>query len=182
MSLRTSTSVTTINGVPAPVQVANTRGYVQSVSVSDGTTSGSSTSTTRTSIQPGSVTTGFSMSLLPRIDPDGQAVLMQYNINLSELVGAVNGFETFTSPDGRATVQLPNVNSRNFVQQARVPNGATLVLTGFEQTSNNADRQGSFGDAGFMGLGGHQVGQRNRTAIVVLMTPTVVSNQVITAE
>ena len=182
VSLRTNTSVTTINGVPAPVQVANTRGYVQSVSVSDGTTSGSSTSSTRTSIQPGSVTTGFSMSLLPRIDPDGQAVMMQYNINLSELVGSVNGFELFTSPDGKASVQLPDVNSQNFVQQARVPNGATLVLTGFEQTSNNADRQGSLGDSGFMGLGGHQVGQRKRTAIVVLMTPTVVSNQVVTSE
>ena len=182
VSLRTTTSVTTLNGVPAPVQVANTRGYVQSVSVTDGTTSGSSTTATRTSIQPGSITTGFSMSMLPRIDPDNSAVLLQYNINLSELVGATNGFDIYTSPDGQSSVQLPNVNSRNFVQQARIPNGSTLVLTGFEQTSNTANRTGSFGDSSFMGLGGSQVGQRNRTAIVILLTPTVVSNQVIVSE
>ncbi len=109
-------------------------------------------------------------------------MLLQYSINLSELAGSVNGFDTFTSPDGRASVQLPNVNSRNFVQQAQVPSGATLVLTGFEQASNSADRTGSFTDPTFMGLGGRQVARRGRTAIVILMTPTVVNNQIIRAE
>jgi hypothetical protein len=182
VSVRTTTSVTTLNGVPAPVQVANTRGYVQSVAVSDAAATGGVGNTTRTTIQTSTLTTGFSSSILPRIDADSSSVLLQYSINLSELVGSVNGFDTFTSPDNRASVQLPNVNSRNFVQQARVPNGATLVLTGFEQNSNRADRTGSFGDPTFLGLGGRQVGQRGRTAIVILMTPTVVTQEVIRAE
>lgn len=176
VSVRTTTSVTTLNGVPAPVQVANTRGYVASVSVSNYGGNSSSGSTSQTQLTPGSVTTGFSMSLLPRIDPDGEGLLMQFAINLSDLQGAQNGFDTFTT--NGSTIQLPNINSRNFVQQAEVPNGSTLVLTGFEQVNDNADRKGTV-DPGFMGLGGSQVGSRGRTAIVILMTPTVVTSRLI---
>jgi type II secretory pathway component GspD/PulD (secretin) len=119
------------------------------------------------------------MSLLPRIDPDGEGLLMQFAINLSDLQGAQNGFDTFST--NGSTIQLPNINSRNFVQQAEVPNGSTLVLTGFEQVNDNADRKGT-GDPSFMGLGGSQVGTRGRTAIVILMTPTVVTSRLISNE
>jgi type IVB pilus formation R64 PilN family outer membrane protein len=179
VSVKTTTSVTTLNGVPAPVQVANTRGYVASISVSNYGGSSSSGTTSQTSLTPGSVTTGFSMSLLPRIDPDGEGLLMQFAINLSDLQGAQNGFDTFST--NGSTIQLPNINSRNFVQQAEVPNGSTLVLTGFEQVNDNADRKGT-GDPSFMGLGGSQVGTRGRTAIVILMTPTVVTSRLISNE
>lgn len=179
VSTRQTASVVTLNGVPAPLQIANTRGYVRQVSVTSGASGGPGGSTTQTTLETGTVTTGFNLSLLPRIDPDGQGLLLQFGVNLSELVGSVNGFEVFSS--NGSTVQLPNVNSRNFVQQAEVPNGATLVLTGFEQVNETAQRAGA-GLPEFMGLGGRQNASRGRTAVVILMTPTVVSRRVITAE
>jgi len=175
VTIRTTASVTTLNGVPAPLQVANTRGYVKDVSISDGTTTGSSTGTTRTQLDTATVTTGFSLSLLPRINPDGDGLLMQFGINISELNGANNGFDNFTTPDGTETVQLPNINSRNFVQQAFVPNGATLVLSGFEQNTHNATKTG-VGSPGFFGLGGSQSGQTERNVVVIMMTPVVLTN------
>lgn len=179
VSTRQTASVVTLNGVPAPLQIANTRGYVRQVSVTSGASGASGGSTTQTQLETGTVTTGFNLSLLPRIDPDGQGLLMQFGVNLSELVGSQNGFETFSS--NGSTVQLPNVNSRNFVQQAEVPNGATLVLTGFEQVNETSRREGT-GTPEFMGLGGRQNATRGRTAVVILMTPTVVSRRVITAQ
>lgn len=175
VSVRTTASVTTLNGVPAPLQVANTRGYVKDVSVSDGTTSNSATSTTRTQLTTAMVTTGFSLSLLPRVAPSSDGTLLQFGINISDLNGAQNGFDNFTTPDGTETVQLPNINSRNFVQQAYVPNGSTLVLAGFEQTSMQGNQSG-VGHPSFLGLGGSQVGRNSRNVIVILMTPTVLSN------
>lgn len=67
VSVRQTSSVVTMNGIPAPLQVANTRGYLASVSTSDGTQSGGGTGSnvTRTTLVPGQVTTGFQMTLLP---------------------------------------------------------------------------------------------------------------------
>jgi type II secretory pathway component GspD/PulD (secretin) len=118
------------------------------------------------------VTTGFSLSLLPRIDVGGDGLLMQFGINTSDLNGATNGFDVYTTPDGKNSVQLPNINSRNFVQQAYIPNGSTLVLAGYEQQQNSGTKSG-VGDANFMGLGGQQIGKKERDIIVILLTPIV---------
>lgn len=181
VSVRQTVSLMTMNGIPAPLQVANTRGYLASVSTSDGTsaTGGTGGTTTRTTLVPGQVTTGFSMSLLPRVNPSGGSLLMQFAINMSELVGPNDGFRTFSS--NGSTIQLPDVNTRSFVQQAEVPNGASLVLTGFEQTRDTSERRGT-GIPEFMGLGGRQVGNRGRTAIVIILTPQVMSQRVITSD
>ena len=183
VTIRTTASVTTLNGVPAPLQVANTRGYVQNVSVTSTASGTTGSAATQTTLNTATVTTGFSLSVLPRIDSDGQGLLMQFGINISDLNGATNGFDNFTTPDGSETVQLPNINSRNFVQQAFIPNGSTLVLTGFEQNNNSGTKEG-VGNPGFLGLGGAQNGSTTRNVVVILMTPTVDSNTVplITAE
>ena len=184
VSVRTTASVTTLNGVPAPLQIANTRGYIQSESVSNYSgTGGTGGATSQTQLNTSTVTTGFSLSLLPRIDADGNGLLMQFGINISDLNGATNGFDNFTTPDGTETVQLPNINSRNFVQQAFLPNGSTLVLAGFEQNTHSGTKSG-VGNAGFLGLGGAQSGSAERDIVVILMTPTILSNTapVISAE
>lgn len=175
VTVRTTASVTTLNGVPAPLQVSNTRGYVSNIMVTAFPTIGAGSPTSQTQLTTSSVTTGFSLSLLPRVNADNTGLLLQFGINISDLNGAQNGFDIYTTPDGTETVQLPNVNSRNFVQQAFVPNGSTLVLAGFEQNANNATSTG-VGTPGFMGLGGSQVGKAERTLIVILMTPVVLSN------
>jgi type IVB pilus formation R64 PilN family outer membrane protein len=173
VTVKTTATVTTLNGVPAPLQVANTRGFVQSTTttVTPAGTVGSAPIES-TTINTATVTTGFSMSLLPRIDVGGDGLLMQFGINTSDLNGATNGFDVYTTPDGLNSVQLPNINSRNFVQQAYIPNGSTLVLAGYEQQQNNSTKSG-VGDPGFMGLGGQQIGKKERDIIVILLTPIV---------
>jgi type IVB pilus formation R64 PilN family outer membrane protein len=182
VSLRTATTVTTLNGVPAPVNVVNTRGYLAEVAVAQIPGIGNGLGGgVQTSLRPGTVTTGFSLNILPRIDRDGQTLLLQFSMNISELVGPRDGFNEYTSPNGGA-IQLPNINSRNFVQQAEVRSGQTIIVTGFERAGDTAERRGTlFPD--FMGLGGVQAGTRSRTALVILMTPRIVSSRpVVTME
>ncbi len=166
VSVVTSASVTTINGQPVPFQVSNTRGYLAQVAVTQSTGSGSGASTALT---PGSVTTGFNLHLVPKIQKDG-TILMQYAMNISELVGSQNGFETFSS--NGSTIQLPNVNQRNFIQQAMLPNNATLVLAGFEQVRSSSQNSGT-GHSALWPLGGQSVKTLNREILVIAITPMI---------
>lgn len=168
VSVVNTASVTTLNGIPAPLQVSNTRNYLERIEV---TTSDSGTST---SLTPGSVTTGFNLSILPRILDNNRAMLLQFGINISELVGEKDGFDEFTV-DG-LTIQQPNKNSRSFVQQTMVPNGSSLVLTGFEKLRNQSQRSGS-GHPDFMLFGGGKQGAQERDVIVVILTPVLIDAQ-----
>lgn len=166
VSVVTSASATALNGQPVPIQVANTRGYAAKVSVVQG--SGLSTGT-QTSIEPGSVTTGFNLHLVPRIQKDGN-LMLQYGLNVSELVGAQNGFDVFST--GGNSIQLPNINQRNFIQQAILPNNSTLVLAGFEQVRSTSVKSGQ-GHSALWALGGRSNSTMRREILVVAITPTV---------
>lgn len=177
VSVVTTASLTTVNGAPVPLQVVNRRGYLAQITVQQAATTTTSGSTgVFEQLTPGEVTTGFNMQLLPRILKDGNLVL-QYGINVSELVGAQNGFDVFSS--GGNQIQLPNVNMRNFVQQSIVPNGSTLVLAGFEQVRATETKTGMF-TPDFLQLGGGRDSQNNREVIVILITPTLLDVNAVT--
>jgi type IVB pilus formation R64 PilN family outer membrane protein len=170
VSVVTTASLTTVNGAPVPLQVVNRRGYLASVATTQlSGTSGGTAPGSQSTLTPGEVTTGFNLQLVPRILKDGNLIL-QYGVAISELVGSQDGFETFTSSGN--TIQLPNVNMRNFVQQSIVPNGATLVLAGFEQV-RAADKRSGLGHPDFFQLGGSRSATNHREVIVILITPTL---------
>ena len=174
VSTKNQASVTTMNGFVAPFQFTNTRNYVASTSVT--TTPGGGTNgaaLVATTLTPGSVTTGFNISVLPRVDFKDRTVLLNYGVSISALAGANNGFDTFTSPDGTASVQLANVNEQDFVNNAEVPDGETIVVTGYSNDQDTVTKTGA-GTAGFYGLSGSQAGTKARNMTVILITPTVI--------
>ncbi len=170
VSVVTSASATALNGQPVPIQVANTRGYVAQVSTTPALATGLGAAQPQTTIQQASVTTGFNLHLMPKIQRDN-TIMLQYGLNVSELVGADNGFDTFTT--GQQTVQLPNINQRNFIQQAILPNASTLVLAGFEQVRASSLKQGQV-QPWLWPLGGSSNAQMRREIMVVAITPTIV--------
>lgn len=174
VSLQTSTTIVTLNGVPAPVQVTNTRGYLAEVDVSD-IGAGVGVTTQRVSLRPGQVTTGFSLSVLPRVTIDGSTVLMQISLGLSELIGPNDGFREFSAPGGQA-IQLPDIASRNFSQQAEVPDGATLLITGFSQIRDTTESSGPLSPRAWF-AGGRTSGRSRRDNLIVLITPRIVTAQ-----
>lgn len=155
-----SPSVTTLNLQSAPIQIGKLKSYLASSQVSNVAQVGSTTS-----LIPGSVTSGYNMTLLPFVMPDSE-LLLKININMS----TEPTFETVTS--GESTAQFPSYGVQIFDQKVRLRNGETLVLSGFEQDSEDSSKLGT-GDPGFFGLGGGRMRNTERNVIVVLITPVV---------
>ncbi|GCD63552.1 type IVB pilus formation outer membrane protein, R64 PilN family [Acetobacter pasteurianus] len=174
---RSMGTVLTLNGMPAPLQVAHTQSYVKDMQVSDSTTSSSDLSgTQRTQVNVDDLTTGFSMMVLPRITGDGDHVLLQFATNLSERTGSDNyGFDDYTTPDKSVSLMLKDVDYKDSVNQVRIPSGSTEVMAGFMQDANNTSASG-VGSANFLGLGGSQVGKHVQTLYLVLVTPVIFSD------
>lgn len=176
VEVTTNTNIMTLNGIPAPIQVAHTRGYVAEVQTMVTSTSSSSDSNSQTTLTPGSVTFGFNMMLLPEVSEDNSSVLLHFGSSLSDLNGSKDGFDEFES--GNQKVQLVNVISRNFQQEAMVPNGQSVIISGFQQTNSNSSKEGT-GKPSFIGLGGKQSGSETKTMIVIIVTPVVLSQKAI---
>lgn len=158
-----SPSVTTLNLQSAPIQIGKLKSYPASTQVSNVAQVG-----TTTSIIPGTVTSGYNMTLLPFVMPDSE-LLLKININMS----SDPTFETFVSGESRA--QFPSYGVQIFDQKVRLRNGETLVLSGFEQDTDNSNKLGT-GEPGFFGLGGSRTRNTERTVIVLLITPVVMNS------
>lgn len=163
VSVVTSPSVTTLNLQPVPVQVARQTGYVASISTTNTSDVGSTTS-----ITPGTVTSGFNMDLLPFVMPNKE-LLLQYSINISSLIK----IRTVSSgEDDSNRIEVPEIDNRIFSQKVRLKSGSTLILSGFDQTSDNGSKTG-VGSAWNMLMGGGAKRESTRDVIVVLITPII---------
>jgi len=161
VSVVTSPSVTTLNLQPVPVQVATQTSYLASVGTTLAANVGSATQLT-----PGIVTTGFSMNLLPYVLDDDGNILLQYSISISQL----NSLKTVSS--GSVSIQVPEVSDRIFSEKVRLKTGQTLVLSGFEQNSQNGTRNGIGSPKNWL-AGGSAAANSEHDVIVIVITPIV---------
>ena len=109
---------------PLPVQAIKRHAYLA------GMTLATSEYNQTSEITPGEVTTGFAMTIIPHILPD-RRVILQYTVTLS----ALDSMEKIDRE--QVYVQLPQVSTRSFAQRSKMKMGQTLVLAGFEQSSQN---------------------------------------------
>ncbi|MFL9874774.1 PilN family type IVB pilus formation outer membrane protein [Paraburkholderia megapolitana] len=159
---KTSASVTTLNDQPVPVQVATMTTYLASVSTTNTANVGS-----QTSLTPGSVTTGFNLTLLPHILDDG-TVMMQFYTNISTLELLQNASSGVGA--NQQTIQLPTIDTRNFLQRVSMKSGQTLVIGGYEGVVDNGSQNGTLTPSNYLFGGGYNA-QRSREVIVILITP-----------
>jgi type IVB pilus formation R64 PilN family outer membrane protein len=158
----TSASVATLNNQPVPVQVAKQTSFLKSSSTSLTANVGSTTT-----LEPGTVTSGFNMSILPHVLSNG-TVMLQFSTDMSSLRN-IRTVASGTGPNSTA-IETPEVDTRNFLQRVAMKSGETLVISGFEQTDDNVDRKG-VGDPRFFGLGGGLRAKSEKEIIVILVTP-----------
>lgn len=163
---KTSASVTTLNDQPVPVQVATQTSYLAQVSTTNTANVGS-----QTSLSPGTVTTGFNLTLLPHILDDG-TVMMQFYTNISSLTALT----TFQSGSGSnsESIQLPTVDTRNFLQRISMKSGQTLLIGGYEGVVDNGTQSGVGSPANYA-FGGGYTAQRSREVIVILISPVTMN-------
>lgn len=169
VSVVTSTTAITLNRQPIPVAVTNQTGYLASTSPATATTGGTGGVP---GLVPGTVTTGFILNLLPAITDDNR-VLLRFALDLSDLkrIGTISVGSGATLQ----SIQTPEILSTQFMQGVSLKGGETLVLTGFERASGQADRA-TLSEEAPIGLGGSYKGNRNRTMTVVMLTPKVLAS------
>ncbi|ANH67205.1 hypothetical protein [Mitsuaria sp. 7] len=160
-----SSVVTTTNRMPVPVGALQTRSYVQRATAP--TVSPTTGLTTAGALEPGKLTTGLGLTVLPVI-LDSHLVLLQTALQISEL----RQLRAFTSGSGQwaRAVQLPETMSFSTLQRISVPAGRTLVLAGFERQQTQLDEADLV--RGLVPLA--RRGVRTRQGTVVLITPRLV--------
>jgi type IVB pilus formation R64 PilN family outer membrane protein len=163
VNLETSASVVALNNQPAPIQTGKQTVYLASSNTTQTTNAG-----TTTSLTPGTVSTGFSMHVLPSIMLDG-TILLQFSADISTLrtIREVVGGDT--------KIEAPEVDAKSFLQRAKMKSGETLVLSGFEQTDGNLKNSG-VGTASNWLAGGGMKAARSKDSLVILVTPVIVGS------
>lgn len=163
--LLTDAPFTALNGQTVPINSAVEQAYVaQSTSTLSGGIGGGTQST----ITPGIVSEGFSMSVTPKVMEDNN-VLIRYAVDLS----TIESIENFTSPDRTTAIQLPRRAVKNFLQTAKIRSGETMVLSGFQQVVSNNSSQGPL-SANAWWAGGAKKSKMAVRTYVIAITPYVV--------
>lgn len=154
-----SRSAVSLNGEPAPIQVAQQTGYLaessSTATANVGTTNG---------LIPGTVTTGFTAMFLPKV-VDGK-ILLGMNMTISNLVG----IQTISSAG--SSIQVPTVDSSTFQQSVKLKPGQALLLTGFSQNDDSTTHNG-VGSPYFPLLGGGADASLSRQMIAIVITARI---------
>lgn len=164
-----SGALVTLSDQPAPLQVGRQISYLKRTS-STGGDSGSSVS-----LEPGTINTGLMMTILPRIVEQNR-ILMRISVAITD---AQQPFATFGAGSGTSAVsiQLPEVETTGFLQNAVMTSGETLVLAGFEKNLNSSSENGA---PGTWLLGGSNETSRSRELTVMLLTSEILPEEPIT--
>ncbi len=196
--LVTSGTVTTMNNKPAPIQVVKTQNYISEVTK----TSSGDSDTYDISVETEEIETGFTMSVLPRILDHGR-ILMFFNLTLSDLLsldavtidGGNNKNKDQETSSGGDTgegegegsseedsdetessfIQNPVIETRGFTQEVAMKSGETLILAGYERVEDSTEKKG-VGTPENTLLGGSSSAQKDRTILVIMLTPVVLES------
>lgn len=155
-------TVVTLNGQPAPIQVANQTTYLASTTMGAATTIGAAP--IPPTLTPGMITTGFTAMFLPRI-VNGK-ILLSMNLTSSSLtgIGSVSS--------GGSNIQTPNVDLSTFQQSVSLTPGDALLLTGLQQNNGKTNRSG-VGSPSNYALGGGADDNIDKQLISIVITAKV---------
>lgn len=160
VSVETRAGTTTANNRAAPIEVVDEIAYLREVRIEEGLNS----SRDRITRSTDTVTTGFQMQMMPRI-MNTRDIAVQFAVRISEL----NNLRTFG--DGNDAVQLPEVSTTSFQQQAVIQNGQTLIMAGFERRRVERDRTSG---GSILRVGRSEASNMQRVATVLMITPSIV--------
>lgn len=155
-------TVVTLNGQPAPIQVANQRTYL--ASSTPGTAAAGSSVPVAPTLTPGQLTTGFTGMFLPRV-VNGK-ILLTMHIVSSTLVS----MGSITSD--KSLIQTPNVDTSTFPQSVMLTPGDSLLLTGLRLDTGNANNSGIGTPENYL-LGGGVDNNSGKQLIAIVITAKV---------
>lgn len=167
VSLKTTSTVFTTSGKPTPVQVGSEKGFVKEIKIQE---SSNSDSAPQYSIEQGTILSGFSMSIMPKINSTGR-IDLQVAVDMSLL----KNLEKVNVGNEGAMVQTPERDFKNFIQRVSLDSGNTVLITGFERTEDTSNVE-SLGGRKWWMFGGNKKGGVKKVKTMILMTPYIISN------
>ena len=171
-SLVTSGTVTTLNNKPAPIQVTQKQNYIAEMTKTNSGTDGNNYDISVTTEE---VETGFTLDVLPRILEHGRMLLM-FNMTLSDLTDLER--VDFGEADENQYIQNPKIESRAFSQEVAMTSGESLILTGYERVDNTTQKEGT-GSAENSLLGGYANASKERSVLVIILTPVILESPLV---
>jgi type II secretory pathway component GspD/PulD (secretin) len=167
--------VVCLNNQVSVIRITQQRGYLANVQTTtlggSGTTTNVNANTVTSQITPGTVVTGLTLYILPKIL--GKKVFMQVNADLSNLIGietiSSTGTGVATASSTSPLIQVPNLIQKQFNQRAVIGSGDTLILSGFRAIRNQTGAMQLFNSQDLGGKGATQ----DSTETIVLITPIV---------
>lgn len=164
----TGTTIYTISGQPAPVQNSVQTNYLKSV-----TSTRDDTGATTMSAETGTVSTGYSMLITPRIESNNQ-VLISLNLQISSLLKLENYSLCGTGTTNCQQLQLPEVHTKNFLESMILKSGQSILIAGFQDDAA-AVNTNSMGDPSTWLLGGSKATMGAKSTTIVVVTPYLIS-------
>jgi len=162
-----------LNNQVSALRIVNQNGYlasVQNTSFGGGSNTGNNSGNSVTSqITPGTLVTGLTLYILPKIM--NNKIYLQVNADLSNSLGFSNISSGGATP---TTIQVPNVTQKQFNQRSVIGSGDTLIMAGFRQVENT---QGAMQFLDSQALGGNAAQQTN-TETIILITPIILNGYV----
>lgn len=166
----TGTTVYTVSGEPAPVQVAESQTYVQSISFS---AVSQNSSTTVAAVNPGTVISGFFMVITPTLLSDNQILL---NLAFSLSTADVSKTTSVCAPGQTSDcpqIALPLVKSKNFMESVTLNPGQTVIFSGFQDVENSIGIT-SMASPNWWALGGNKAALSTKTTTITIVTPYII--------
>lgn len=152
-------AVTTLNRQSAPIKITNQKTYLAKTTPAAGGLTGGSAP----GLEPGTVTTGLNVDVLPVVSPDN-SLLVQVSLDISELI-SLGTISTGSGPTLQQ-IQTPEVSSMSFLERVSLKNGETLVMVGYERDKSSATNRDAL-------TGFSTAGTQGRQAFVIALTPTL---------
>jgi len=151
-------TVVTLNGRPAPMQMADIEGYLASQTPSASVAVGATP--LPPSLTPGSLTTGFTATFIPKVVNGKIFLAMDMTSSNNNGFGQAGTSTSF--------IQTPNYSQNTFQQSAMLTPGASLMLTSVQQHNGKSNRNGVGSPSNYVVGGGlDDSTSKQLTAIVI---------------
>lgn len=172
----TKPQVVTMNNQIASIRITQDTGYIQSISSSQ------FDQYQTTTITPGTVTDGFTLYILPKIQKDD--VFMQISSRIANLLALQKvsnepDNDSSKSSSGSSSkanqfsaIEVPTIASKEFNQRSVVKSGSTLIIAGYKRLSDQTNNAKMFGVAALGGQGS----KSQNVETLVLITPVILKS------
>lgn len=152
-----------------PVSILNKTVYLAKTTAAPASAIGGTGGTP--GLEPGTVTTGFTLALIPNI-LDSNQISLQFGVGMVDLLG----MEKLSSGSGTSqqSIEAPTTGGFEFQQDVFLKPYETVILTGYERISSKYTRRGLSNDIPLI-AGGSYNSSRKKEHIFIMITPTIVT-------